>query len=216
MQAPRGILITDFDGTIARRDFYDLVRERWPVPPDDDPWDRYVEGKLTHFEAIAKIFEGIRGSEAEVKALADSIEVCPDFAPTVRALQEAGWEVAVASAGCRWYIDYILDGAGVRVGVHANPGTLDPGRGLIMRPPPEGAFFDPSTGTDKTAIVRDALARTPVVAFAGDGRPDLEPCLLVPAERRFARGWLASKLRAMGEGFVPLQNWSAVGDALLC
>ena len=34
-------------------------------------------------------------------------------------------------------------------------------------------------------------ARYDRVAFAGDGPPDIEPALLVPADMRFARGALA-------------------------
>jgi hypothetical protein len=51
-----GILISDFDSTLTRYDFFDLVRKRWPTSPDDDPWEKYVAGKVTHFQALAEIF----------------------------------------------------------------------------------------------------------------------------------------------------------------
>jgi 2,3-diketo-5-methylthio-1-phosphopentane phosphatase len=216
MRGKRGILVSDFDSTVTRHDFYNLVRARWPIPAGEDPWEQYVAGSITHFEALAQIFARIRASEAELRALADAMELDPAFAPTVRALQETGWEVLIASAGCAWYIDHLLAGTGVTVKVYSNPGTFDPSTGLRMTLPIDSPFLDPSTGVDKLAITRDALRRCDFVAFAGDGRPDLAPSLLVPAERRFARGWLAGALAEKGESFMPFDSWTEIGRTLLC
>jgi 2-hydroxy-3-keto-5-methylthiopentenyl-1-phosphate phosphatase len=58
------ILISDFDGTVTRYDFFDRVRQRWPFPPQDDPWEKFVTGEITHFQALAEIFASIRTTEA--------------------------------------------------------------------------------------------------------------------------------------------------------
>ena len=84
-----------------------------------------------------------------------------------------------------------------------------------MRLPDASRFLSRSTGIDKVAVVRDAMRRSPDVAFAGDGRPDLEPALLVPPERRFARGWLANALRQQGQSFHPFTSWAEIADTLL-
>ena len=76
-------------------------------------------------------------------------------------------------------------------------------------------FFSRSTGIDKVAVVRDAQRRSTDVAFAGDGRPDLEPALLVPPERRFARGWLADALRLRSEAFHHFEDWAELARTLL-
>ncbi len=216
MQRPAGILVSDFDGTISRRDFFDLVRARWPITKEEDPWERYVAGEITHFQALALIFARIRCSEAELLTLVDEMEVDPEFASTVRALQGQGWEVLVASAGCAWYIDRLLAQAGISIPVYSNPGVFDPARGLVMSLPPESPFLDPGTGVNKLAITRDALERCDRVAFAGDGRPDVNPSLLVSKERRFARGWLAGELTARKEEFVGFDSWVTIRDTLLC
>ena len=83
-----------------------------------------------------------------------------------------------------------------------------------MSLPERSRFFSPATGVNKVAIVRDALDRSDRVAFAGDGRPDLEPALLVQAQLRFARGWLAEALKERGEGFYPFERWSQIADQL--
>jgi 2-hydroxy-3-keto-5-methylthiopentenyl-1-phosphate phosphatase len=209
------ILISDFDGTITRHDFFDRVRKRWPFSPQDDPWEKFVSGEITHFEALAEIFARIRTTEADLLELADSTELDPSFANSVRTLQDHGWEVVIASAGCDWYIDFLLKKAGVSVPVHANPGTFDPKRGLLMSLPERSPFFSPSKGVNKVAIVQDALKRSDCAAFAGDGRPDLRPALLVQPQLRFARGWLAEALTEQGEQFHPFEHWSQIADLLL-
>ena len=208
------ILVSDFDSTATRYDFFDLVRKRWPFSPEDDPWEKFVAGKKTHFEALAEIFIGIRTSEVSLLELVESMELDPDLAESVRTLQDRGWEVVIASAGCDWYIQRLLKKAGVSVSVYSNPGVFDPERGLQMSLPERSAFFSPTTGVNKLAIVQDALRRSDCVAFAGDGRPDLKPALMVSPHLRFARGWLAEALSERGEGFHRFERWSQIVDQL--
>ena len=78
------ILVSDFDGTLTRYDFFDLVRKRWPFPPEDDPWEKFVAGEITHFQALAEIFAGIRTTEADLQGLADSTGIDPSFAKSAR------------------------------------------------------------------------------------------------------------------------------------
>ena len=207
--------MSDFDGTMTQRDFYDLVRLRWPVPPNDDPWDHYVAGHITHFQALADIFARIRTDEPALLELVGRMGLDPALPAAVGRLRLRGWEVVVASAGCEWYIRHLLAGAGLALEVHANPGTFTPDGGLRMVLPERSRFFSRMTGIDKAAIVREAVGQGSRVAFAGDGRPDLEPALLVAPERRFARGWLADALRDRAEAFHPFHHWSQIADQLL-
>lgn len=94
--------------------------------------------------------------------------------PSIGRLCKAGWEVAIASAGSSWYIHRLLERAGVRgVAVHSNPGAIEPGRGLRIRLPSDSPFFSRDVGIDTAAIVRDALERAELAAFAGDGPPPM-------------------------------------------
>lgn len=213
--SPVPILVTDFDGTVTARDFYQLAVARL-VPADmPDYWGEYLAGRLTHFEALRRIFAAIRADEAAMLATAEAMEVDPGFACAVKQLHQSGWEIAIASAGCAWYITRLLAERDVRVTVHANPGVFDPAQGLLMTLPAASPYLSASTGIDKAAVVRDAVATHACVAFAGDGRPDLPAALLVPAERRFARGWLAEYLTKEGIPFHPFACWDEIRDILL-
>jgi 2,3-diketo-5-methylthio-1-phosphopentane phosphatase len=210
----RKILISDFDGTMTARDFYELVLERMPRGAPAY-WRDYAAGRLTHFEAMRSIFAHAPSDPAELERLLDALQPDPHLGESVRILRHAGWEVTVVSAGGSWYIDRILSRAGVHgIPVHANPCRVEPGRGLVLEMPSESPFLSAETGIDKPGVVRDALARFERVAFAGDGPPDLPPALLVAPELRFARGWLADALNRRGERYREFAHWRDIAAAL--
>ncbi len=214
-EAGARVLISDFDGTITRHDFYSRLVEMLLSPADLEPWHRYTAGEISHFEALRRIFGRIRADEAALDAVMQDMAIDPALGTAVGRLHAAGWEVVVVSNGCRWYIDRLLARAGVAVTVFSNPGHFDPARGLTLEPPSDSPYFDPETGISKRAVVEDRLRHGATVAFAGDGRPDVAPALQVPAERRFARGWLADHLEAEGHAFVRYEAWSEIAHQLV-
>ncbi|MBF0331429.1 MAG: MtnX-like HAD-IB family phosphatase [Candidatus Omnitrophica bacterium] len=212
--ANKGVLVSDFDGTITRFDFYDLICREFPSIARDY-WQQYEAGQITHFEALRLIFAGIRTSEPKLFQIVESMQICSQIKPCVTSLRQVGWDVVVASAGCDWYIKRLLDAQGVSITVHANPGIFSPETGLIVRFPEPSVFFSQELGVNKVAVVREAIKTGGRVAFAGDGRPDLAPALLVPPNRRFAKSWLAKKLHEIGEKFRPFDDWSEVAHTLV-
>jgi 2-hydroxy-3-keto-5-methylthiopentenyl-1-phosphate phosphatase len=208
-------LVTDFDGTISRRDFFDLILERHPTAEGHDAWRRYLEGEITHAEGIGGVFASLRTDEAGADALVEALDPAPGTAAAILALQEAGWRVVIASAGCAWYIERLLAKLKVTVTVHACPGAFTPEAGLVLQPDPSAPWFEPRTLVDKTAIVRHVLTEDPVAAYAGDSLTDREGALLVPAERRFARGWLARRFERDGVPCTPFAAWPEIADRLL-
>ncbi len=209
------VLISDFDGTMTRHDFYKLAIEKL-LPGDlPDYWSDYRAGTITHFEALRRYFASIRKTEAEVVAVVEQMELDPELRAAVETLAGHGWKVIVTSAGCDWYIRRLLAQAGVHVEVHANPGRFEANRGLLMQMPLESPYLSQSLGVDKAAIVRGYLARGGKVAFAGDGFPDAESARLVPADCRFARGDLADVLRQEGLSFHSFRTWSEIPHVLL-
>lgn len=212
---PHRILVSDFDGTMTKFDFFDLARRDLPSAADHDFWQDYVAGQITHFEALAGIFGSIRADWAGIERVLAGMQLDLTLKDSVARLRAAGWDVVVASAGCGWYIERLLRQAGVELEIHANPGEFAPETGLKLALPTGSPYFRRETGIDKSAIVRAALARDPRAVFAGDGRPDLAPALLVRPECRFATGWLAHHLKNVGESFRPFENWSQIAEALL-
>ncbi len=209
------ILITDFDGTFARRDFFDLILERHDPPAGHAAWRGFLDGELTLTAGLAGVFGALRTDEAGADALVDALDPAPGTAAAVQRLQDAGWEVVIASAGCRWYIEKLLVRMGLKVAVHAAPGAFAPQTGLVMMPDPADPYHHPQTGIDKARVVRDALERDPVVAYAGDSTTDRAGALMVPPERRFITGWLGRRFAEEGVPHVAVKAWPEIAVRLL-
>lgn len=208
------ILVSDFDGTLTKHDFYKLAIESLLPPDTADNWAEYRAGAITHFEALRRYFAAIRATEEQVLAVVRKMGLEPGLPAAVQSLRHAGWEVVVASAGCAWYIRRLLGEAGVSLEVHSNPGKFQPGAGLLMEMPLGSPFLSPTLGINKTGVVQHHLAEGRTVAFAGDGFPDAEPARLVPGNLRFARGDLADVLRAEGLPFQRFDAWSEIAEIL--
>lgn len=208
------LLVSDFDGTMTRHDFY-MLAARSLLPTDmPDYWAQYRAGQLTHFEALRAIFASIRADLDTVRAVVDQMELDRDLPRSLSQLRRSGWDVVVTSAGCDWYIRILLDKAGVALPVWSNPGRFEECRGLLMELPGGTPYFSPSLGVDKAAVVREGIASGRRVAFAGDGYPDADAARLVPAELRFARGDLANVLSEERLAFHHYERWSEIALVL--
>jgi 2-hydroxy-3-keto-5-methylthiopentenyl-1-phosphate phosphatase len=210
------ILVTDFDGTFTRRDFFDLILERFDPPGARALWDRFLAGGMTPFEGIAGVLGSLRTDHDGADTLVAAMDPPPGAAAAARCLQTAGWEIVVASAGCRWYIERVLGGLDLHFTVHANPGRFTPAEGVVMELDPRSPYFHPEMGLDKPAVVRAALARDPVVAYAGDSAlTDHQAARLVAPSLRFATGQLARRFASEGVPYRPFAVWTEIAGALL-
>ena len=209
------VLITDFDGTFAGRDFFDLIIEQYDPPGARAGWQDFLDGKVTLSEGLGAVFSAWRTDEAGAEALVKALAPAPGTADAVRRLQAAGWEIIIASAGCGWYIERLLDQQGLTIKVHASPGVFAPETGLTMSPDPADKYFHPQSGIDKPIVVHDALQRDPVVAYAGDSTTDRVGALLVPPERRFVTGWLRHQFAKEGVPHVGFEAWPEIAEHLL-
>jgi 2,3-diketo-5-methylthio-1-phosphopentane phosphatase len=212
--AQRDLLVSDFDGTMTRHDFYKLAAESLLPADMPDYWAMYRDGRLTHFEALQAIFASIKADRAAVDVVVDRMELDPNLTSALARLRAWGWDVIVVSAGCEWYIGILLGKAGVDLPVFANPGRFEQERGLIMDLPRGHAYYSHSLGIDKAEVVRHGIAEGRRVAFAGDGFPDIDPARLVPASHRFARGDLAQVLSDEGLVYHPFDRWSEIAEVL--
>jgi 2,3-diketo-5-methylthio-1-phosphopentane phosphatase len=208
------VLVSDFDGTVSRRDFFELAVERFVKEDAPDYWREYTAGRLTHFEAMREIYARIRCDEETLAQTAMDMQVDPRLGEAVERLRRAGWETIIVSAGCDWYIERHLSDARAAVTVYTNPSRFDAERGLRMELPLDSPYLSLTHGIDKEAVVRDAQQKYEQVAFAGNGPPDVPASLLVRPELRFARGWLAGELERRGEGFHRFRWWSEIAAAL--
>ncbi|MEW6185218.1 MAG: HAD-IB family phosphatase [Thermodesulfobacteriota bacterium] len=207
------ILVSDFDGTMTERDFYQVALDILPAE-NRIIWEEYKRGKRDLFPALAAIFSKLRGYSSSMESLLHRVGLDKDIVDSCRRLQLEGWKLVIASAGCAWYIEKLLFPIGIKAEIQANPGYFSETGGLTMEYPFDSPYYSPTTGINKALVVKDALEKG-LVAFAGDGGPDVEAALLVHPSRRFAKRRLAEVLAEKGEGFHPFSRWSAMVEDLL-
>jgi 2-hydroxy-3-keto-5-methylthiopentenyl-1-phosphate phosphatase len=204
------VLVSDFDGTMTANEFYALVRAGCLAPGARDDWERYLRGEITHFEAMAGVYSHAPTDPAVLGRLLEQMQPDPDLGRSAALLRANGWDLIVASAGGSWYIERILAAAGIRAPVYANPGNIQPGRGLVLERPAGSRFYSEEIGVDKAAIVRDAREHYGRVAFAGDGPLDFDAAMLADPEYRFARGLLAGVMDQRKASYHRFTRWAEI------
>ncbi|MBP3514972.1 MAG: hypothetical protein J6K65_02045 [Alphaproteobacteria bacterium] len=66
-------VVSDFDGTISRDDFFWLIADKYFDAPALEPWNLYLRGEMSHLDALNAIFSQIRLPEEELYSFIDSI-----------------------------------------------------------------------------------------------------------------------------------------------
>ncbi|MFR8206075.1 MAG: hypothetical protein ACLU99_06875 [Alphaproteobacteria bacterium] len=62
-------VVSDFDGTISRDDFFWLIADKYFGAPALEPWNLYLRGEMSHLDALNAIFSQIRLPEEELYSL---------------------------------------------------------------------------------------------------------------------------------------------------
>jgi len=204
---PVASVLVDFDGTASSLDgFVELCRQFV-----GDDWERHFEraswkGTATHRADMQRLARLLRAPRDELLAFALAhISLDPDFAPFVHWARERGVEVVVVSDGLGFYVEPLLEAAGLSgLPILTNVLIEEPG-GLALRHPHEHPRCR-GCGTCKMRAVLDHRARGPV-AFVGDGSSDRYAALY--ADRVFAKDMLE---RICARDGVPFESWETFGD----
>lgn len=100
----RKVLITDFDGTLTDVDFYQWLRQGWLPADTPDYWQQYLQGEVSHFEALQRYFAYLRAPQPQLEQGLAQLGFDPQAPSWWRRLEAAHWQIVVVSAGCDWYI----------------------------------------------------------------------------------------------------------------
>jgi 2,3-diketo-5-methylthio-1-phosphopentane phosphatase len=209
---PRAILC-DFDGTIVEQD----VSEELLDSHGDPAWkaidDEFTRGEIGSRECATRQIALLGGTREELVAAAvDRYHVDPTFATFVGWARDRGVEVAVVSDGFGFYIEAMLEAAGIRdVPVLTNSTLFDGGHPRLRFP-----YAHPECvgcGTCKRNAVLDARERLGApVAFVGEGHTDRYGALY--ADMVFAKKHLPGLCDEMGIPYVTWENFDDIRMAL--
>ena len=166
---PGSSLVSDFDGTMTRHDFYRLTLDEL-VPPDIRPLrglSRRSENALRSAASDLRGDSGRRGGRADVVRQSGAGS---GLAEGLARLRGAGWEIVVASAGCAGISSRLLSDAGVALEVNASPGRFQAGKDCGWNCRPARRTFRRPTGS-----TRPRWSVGPAVGPAGSFRRRRRP-----------------------------------------
>ncbi len=203
--------VSDFDGTISKKDFYQLVMEKY-FPEGQKLFKQWKDGFIKDIEFLAKVFSSINQDEEQIIEEILSIEI-DEYVPTfIREVQRHGGNFYVLSAGTDYYIKHILRKHDVEnVVIFSNEGEFRE-KNVFMNIDQNDWKYSERYGIDKSKVIQKLKGKYETVHFIGDSEPDSHPAAF--ADLTFAIGPLQRLLKEKGISFVPVQDFSEVASFL--
>lgn len=201
-----GSVVVDFDGTICEQDVSEELLQAFAPAAWWDIDLEFRRGEIGSRECLIRQSALLSGSEDELlRFVLDRYAIDPSFRPFVEWARASGIEPVVASDGMGFYVQPMLQAAGIdglRV-LTNKPAPGGPAGGFVF----ENAHpVCVGCGTCKMQIV--SLAREHgAVAFVGEGHTDRYGALF--ADVVFAKKHLPEICRADG---VPFIVWETFDD----
>ncbi len=211
---PVGAVLVDFDGTACSHDVAEHLLNEF-ADPSWRSWEAAVDrGDIGLREAIIEENAALRTDRATMLSFALAhCPIDPTFAPFCRWLESLDVPVAVVSDGFGFYIDAILDAAGLgHLRVLSNEqrwSTEEMPAGLTFgHPHPECV----GCGTCKMRAVTMYREAHGPVAFVGEGQTDRYAALY--ADIVFAKDVLPGICESDGVPYLPWKHFDDVRSAL--
>lgn len=198
-------VVTDFDGTITRRDVADLLLTEFT----GDAWLAIdaLHPQIGTKETLRREFDLVRATRPQLLAAAERLaELDPTFPPFLAFCHERGIPVEIVSEGFDAYLEPLLRRWGLDLPYRTNHAEFRGDRIALSHP-----YGDPRCalcGTCKMGRVLELRAAGYEVAYVGNGTSDICPAL--EADLVFAKDDLERLCRAHGREHVPFRDFSDV------
>jgi len=214
---PPVALISDFDGTISKEDFFWFLIDKFLTHDDLKPWDDYKSGKITHITALGQIFGKVHIEVNEFDRFVLTLPIEEAFVETVNTCKAKGIEFHILSAGADYYINYWINHLNLNglVSINSNKSYYTKETGLAYHEFDNGfdtkdPFYSREYGISKFNFVKHYKDRGYFCIFAGDGTPDFECAKL--ADVVFARKVLLKKCLDAGIKTEKFESYEDILD----
>ena len=173
------VLISDFDGTISKKDFFYMVIDNLLKDKKDAlaPWQDYLNGKIKHIDALTGIFSQIHLTQQQLDEFISTIEVDTYFYDTAKYCMNKKIPFYICSAGTNYYIKKrIFDSLQkYNITLISNDATYSQQDGMkLVAPEQNSPYYNANTGISKQAIVQKLKDEGFFTIYAGDGKPDFK------------------------------------------
>jgi len=202
--------ISDFDGTLTKKDFYKILSEAYLKDEFLPKYKSWRNGEIKDREYLSYVFNNIKRSEGEILEDILNIPFDPFAKAFIEQVKKAGGDFIVISAGTSYYIDKIFEKANiVGVDVYSNKGIFKD-NGIYFDLDENSEFYSDRYGIDKLIVIEKLKRNYKKIFYAGDSEPDLKPALV--ADLVFAKGDLVELLKKEKKDFIEFEDFSEVWD----
>lgn len=186
------IFVSDFDGTISKRDFYGIIINEYIGEEGKKYFLDWKENNKIDIPFLNKIFSWREFEEKEADIVLNKVEIDKHFSKFYSYIKENNGDFLILSAGFDYYIKHALRKVGLdEIQVITNTGVYE-NKVFIMKPDFSKSYFSPIYGIDKEKVILEQKQRYNKVYFAGDSEPDFKAAMA--SDVVFAKGELAGLL----------------------
>lgn len=207
------VFVSDFDGTLTEKDFYQMMIDDYLGDVGQTLYKEWRQGLHLDKDFLGKIYSTINREEDEILKDILRIEWDESAHEFIQKVRQCGGEFIILSAGTSYYIERLLKEKGLSdVKVYSNPGIYKD-KGIHLQIDKNSLYYSERYGIDKAKVVEDLKKQYTHVYYAGDSAPDILPCKI--ADMAFAKGSLQEMLRAENIDFVPIKSFKDVATILI-
>ena len=203
--------ISDFDGTISKKDFYWIIIEKF-YPEGYDLYKRWKNEELEDIEFLSTVFASIDLTKEELSEVIHGIPLDETVFPLIEKVKKAGGDFIILSAGTDYYIHEIIRHYDLpNIPVFSNRGSYENGY-IQVYLDEQDPFYSERYGIDKAAVLADLKKQYDHVFYFGDSEPDAHPAKL--ADHMFAKDRLINILQEQNVPFEPVDSFAEVQHRL--
>lgn len=206
------VFISDFDGTISKKDFYWHIIDKYMKAEGEKLYIRWKKGEFKDIEFLNTIFQSIGQDEKQIYN--DIIEVPMDsyINTFIDFIHRINGDFIIVSAGSLYYINILLKYYEIEdISVYSNQG-LYKDKGIHLEIDPSYEFYSERYGLDKKKVVECLRKKYSRLYYAGDSSPDYEASLL--CDYRFAKGKLIQMYERNNIEYIPFDSFKDIRKVL--
>lgn len=204
--------VSDFDGTISKKDFYHLVLEKY-FEEGQALYKQWKSGEIKDIDFLRQVFTSIHQEESQIIEDIHSLEIDEHVPSFIRKVQAQEGDFYILSAGTDYYIHHILGQYGIKgVEVYSNEGYYKE-KNVHLNIDPEHPYHSERYGIDKSKVLTDLKKEYETIYFAGDSEPDSHPAKV--ANVTFAMKALQDILKENNTPHIEVDSFNDIEQHLI-
>jgi 2,3-diketo-5-methylthio-1-phosphopentane phosphatase len=206
------VFISDFDGTITKKDFYWILLDDYIGQKGIDYYKEWKKTKKIGTEFLNKVFTWHTFTDEERRQALNKVDIDEKLPDVIEEVKKQGGDFVILSAGFRYYIDYVLKQDSLdKIPVYTNEGSFKDNT-FVMEPDKNSPYYSEIYGIDKEKVALEHRKKYKKVYFAGDSEPDYKAAIC--ADVIFAKDELARLLDESGRAYIKYSSFEDILEYL--